>query len=248
MVPFSILSRRPKHLEGDNVRTLLSQSEIRNTGTMHLSKKAIEQMDRIPRLNLINSITGIKPANLIGTKSKNGEPNLAIFSSVIHLGSNPALLGFILRPPQEVRRHTYENIRETGVYTINHVHRDFIQRAHFTSAKFEKGVSEFEQCRLTETYLPDLPAPFVGESTVRLGMRFEQEIPIPLNNTVLVIGSIEHLVVPDEAVEESGHIDLSVPGDVGISGLNSYYSLEKMARFPYARPNELPDFSDPNSA
>ena len=130
----------------------------------HLTKRDIQAMERIERLNLINSLSGIKPANLIGTVSKAGKPNLAIFSSVIHLGSDPALLGFVMRPQREVRRHTYENIMDIGYYTINHVQQAFIQKAHYTSAKFEKGVSEFEKCKLREEYLYDFPAPFVRES------------------------------------------------------------------------------------
>ena len=49
---------------------------------MKLSKKEIEKSERKWRLNLINSVSGIKPANLIGTKSEDGIDNLAIFSSV----------------------------------------------------------------------------------------------------------------------------------------------------------------------
>lgn len=82
---------------------------------MHLSKTDIENTPRIKRLNLINSITGIKPANLIETVSEEGISNLAIFSSVVHLGSRPALLGFVSRPSGEIRRHTHENI---AVYLI----------------------------------------------------------------------------------------------------------------------------------
>ena len=44
------------------------------------------KMDKIKRLNIVNSITGIKPGNLIATMSKENETNLAIFSSVVHLG------------------------------------------------------------------------------------------------------------------------------------------------------------------
>jgi flavin reductase (DIM6/NTAB) family NADH-FMN oxidoreductase RutF len=132
--------------------------------------------------NLINAVTGIKSANLIGTISNAGEKNLAIFSSVIHLGSNPPLIGFIVRPSGEVPRHTYENIRENGFYTINHVHREFIEQAHYTSAKFDRAVSEFEACRLTEEYVGDFPAPFVKESRLKLGMQLEQELPIALKN------------------------------------------------------------------
>jgi len=94
---------------------------------MHLTQEQIQQTPRIKRLNLINSITGVKPANLIGTVSDDGHTNLAVFSSIVHLGSNPALLGFVLRPQHEVRRDTYDNILQNKCYTINHIHTDFIE-------------------------------------------------------------------------------------------------------------------------
>ena len=87
----------------------------------HYTKRIIRDLDKVNRLNIINSITGIKPGNLIGTISDEKISNLAIFSSVIHLGSNPALLGFILRPQERVRRDTYNNILANGSYTINHL-------------------------------------------------------------------------------------------------------------------------------
>lgn len=210
---------------------------------MHLTQSDLQNLGRIKRLNIINSITGIKPANLIGTKSNNGGTNLAIFSSVVHLGSNPALIGFISRPTGEVRRHTYENIMENGFYTLNHVHSSFIQNAHYTSAKFEHDVSEFEACQLTPEYLRGFPAPFVQESVLKLGMKFVQSIPIELNGTIMMIGEILHAIIPDEAMDEDGQLNLESSDDVGISGLNCYYKLEKIGQFPFARPNELPDFT-----
>lgn len=71
----------------------------------HFSKEDISKMSSIYRLNMINSCTGYKSANLIGTKSKKGVTNLAVFNSVIHLGSNPPLIGFILRPTTVARAH-----------------------------------------------------------------------------------------------------------------------------------------------
>ena len=213
---------------------------------MHLTKEDIQNTERIKRLNIINSITGIKPANLIGTISGDGKTNLAIFSSVIHLGSNPALIGFILRPDREAGQHTFDNIKENGFYTINHIHESFTEQAHYTSAKFSRDESEFDTCALTEEYIADFIAPFVKESTLKMGMKLVQTIPIELNGTVLIIGEVEHLIIPDAAMDEQGQIDLSQPNDVGISGLNTYYKLEKIAQFPYARPNALPDFSKEN--
>ena len=211
---------------------------------MNFTDEDIKKLDRFFRLNLINAVTGIKPANLIGTISSAGEKNLGIFSSVIHLGSNPPLIGFIVRPTGEVSRHTYENIRENGFYTINHVHREFIERAHYTSAKFDQAVSEFEACRLTEEYVSNFPAPFIKESRLKLGMQLEQELPIALNGTILIIGSIKLAIVPDEIISDEGYLNLEKADDVGISGLNSYYALKKIADFPYARVEQLPDFSD----
>jgi flavin reductase (DIM6/NTAB) family NADH-FMN oxidoreductase RutF len=210
---------------------------------MHLTSESIKQLERKKRLNLINSVTGIKPATLIGTKALSGETNLAIFSSVVHLGSDPPLIGFIMRPDQEVRRHTYENIKESGYYTINHIHRSFIQQAHYTSAKFEKEESEFEKCKLTEEYSAEFHAPFVQESKMKMGMKFIEELSVAANGTTLIVGEILHLFLPEEIIDDKGHSDLSQLEDVGISGLNTYYALEKIAWLPYARPNELPDFN-----
>ncbi len=207
---------------------------------MHLNKADIKAMEKIRRLNIINSITGIKPANLIGTISNEGHTNLAIFSSIIHLGSNPALIGFVSRPDQKVPRHTLQNIMENGYYTINHIHEPFIEMAHYTSAKFDKEESEFQHCKFTAEYLPDFKAPFVKESQLKIGMKFLEKLPIKANGTILMIGEVEHILVPDNCLDEKGYIDLSIINDVGIGGLNSYYKLEKIANFPYARVSELP--------
>lgn len=209
---------------------------------MYLSKTDIENLDKVKRLNIINSISGIKPANLVGTQSKDGLTNLAIISSVIHIGSKPPYLGLILRPPGEVPRHTYENIKDTGVYTINHVQESFIKQAHYTSAKFDRAESEFDHCHFNVERIKGFEAPFVRESQLKIGMSFVEEIPIPLNGTILIIGSVEHVIIPDEAINAEGHIDLGATDTVGISGLNSYYSLSQLATLPYARKEELPKF------
>lgn len=209
---------------------------------MHLSRLDIKNTPKIKRLNIVNSITGIKPGNLIGTVSKGGHTNLAIFSSIVHLGSNPALIGFILRPQEKVRRDTYQNIIDTSFYTINHIPTHKVKNAHYTSTKFKEEVSEFEKCGFTEEYSSGFLAPYVKESSIKIGMRFLETIPIKMNNTMMIIGEIEHLFFPDRSISEEGYIDLEKAESTGISGLNSYYSLKLLSSFPYARINELPNF------
>jgi hypothetical protein len=120
---------------------------------MRLEKKDIEKLDRNYRLNLINSVPGVKPANLVGTRSLNKEDNLAIISSVVHLSSNPAHLGLVMRPPGKRPKDTYVNILETGSYTINHVPEDIYKQAHYTSAKLERELSEFDVMNIEREFL-----------------------------------------------------------------------------------------------
>ncbi|HIC33010.1 MAG TPA: flavin oxidoreductase, partial [Flavobacteriaceae bacterium] len=42
----------------------------------HFSKKHIDEMHHLYRINLINSVSGFKSANLIGTKSKDNIENV----------------------------------------------------------------------------------------------------------------------------------------------------------------------------
>ncbi len=207
---------------------------------MHFTKEDIKALGKIKRLNLINSITGIKPANLIGTKSKNGISNLAVFSSIVHFGSKPAIIGFNVRPTGENRRDTYQNVMDTEYFTINHVHTSFIKKAHYTSAKFDAGVSEFDTCGFNEEYLVDFHAPYVKESQLKFGLKLVEILDIKVNGTKLILGEIEHIFLPENIMSENGQLDLDEAETAGISGLNVYYSLNRMEEFPYARVSENP--------
>jgi flavin reductase (DIM6/NTAB) family NADH-FMN oxidoreductase RutF len=206
------------------------------------NQQDITSADRVTRLRMINAITGIKPANLIGTQDGTGRHNLAVFSSVVHLGSDPALIGFILRPYGEVPRHTWQNIQATGHYTINHIPVSHTQGAHYTSAKFPQEISEFERCGFTPEWASGIDAPFVKESHLKMGLSFVSATEIPLNGTTLVIGKIIYLSIPDKFIDAAGELDLEMAQSTGISGLNTYYRLEKIGQYPYARLSDLSDW------
>ncbi|MCO4820613.1 MAG: flavin reductase [Flavobacteriaceae bacterium] len=208
---------------------------------MRVNDNDINNLERKYRLNLINSITGIKPANLIGTRSLDGKDNVAIFSSVVHLGSHPAQLGFVLRPQSLNPRDTYANILDTNHYTINSITDNFTKNAHYTSAKLDKNDSEFDKMNIDKTFIDDFHAPFVSLSPIKIGMKYFQSVPLP-NGCVLIIGSVILLDIPDDSINPLGQIDLVSLQSTGVSGLNSYHSLIKLATYPYVRINKLPDF------
>ena len=198
----------------------------------------IQQMSRIPRLTLINAITGFKSGNLIGTANNEGATNLAIFSSAVHIGSEPPLIGIVTRPivsDGKTSRHTYENIKNTGFFTINHVNLDIIEKAHQTSASYPDGISEFAAVGLTPQYLGLKNVPYVLESAIKMGMEYVEEYFIKANNTVMIIGKVVELILPENSLDENGNLDLSLAGTVAVSGLDSYYNTKILKRLPYAR-------------
>lgn len=203
----------------------------------HISADNIREMEKIYRLNLINSCTGYKSANLIATRSKDGNPNVAVFSSVIHIGSDPSLLGFVTRP-LSVARNTYNNIKETSFFTVNHVHEKMIEQAHQTAAKYAEDISEFHQTGLKEEYLDDFFAPYVEQSEVKLGCKYVNEYEIRENNTLLIIASIEHIYFDEGIQMPDGWLRLDDAGTVAINGLDGYSLPSLLDRFHYARPNQ----------
>lgn len=204
---------------------------------MYYSLSDIQSLDKRFRTQLINSLAGIKPVNLIGTVNSNGKTNLSIVSSVVHLGAHPPLMGYVQRP-RAVERHTYDNIVETGFYTINAVSESFIEQAHQTSARYSRHVSEFDEVELTPQFSANFSAPFVKESLLKIGLSLQEIIPIKSNDTELIIGRIEHVFIPDELLSDDGHFRIYDSTIVGVSGLDTYVSTKKIVRLSYAKPKQ----------
>jgi len=192
--------------------------------------------DRFYRANFINSLTGFKSVSLIGTINKTGHTNLGIFSSLVHIGSDPALVGYINRPIKAAP-HTLENIKSTGVYTINHIHPYFLEKAHQTSAKYPDEVSEFDEVGLTPEFLDNTTAPFVKESKIKYALTLEDIIPIMLNDTFLVIGKIQQVKLEQNILLLDGFLELDKAGTVCSNGIDGYYATQLIDRFEYAKPN-----------
>ena len=193
------------------------------------------EMEQRKRAQFINSISGFRSVALIGTIDTNGQTNLAIFSSIVHIGSNPPLLSFIMRP-DSVERHTLTNIMETGFYTINHINADMYEKAHQTSARYPKSVSEFEATGLTPSFKNGFVAPFVAESHIQIGMEFKERINININQTSMIIGEIKFVHYPDNCLLDDGFLDIEKAGTITSSGVDSYHTTQLLQKLEYAKP------------
>ncbi len=203
----------------------------------HITSDDINAMEKQMRVHFINSIGGFKSVSLVGTTNKKGQNNLAIFSSLVHIGANPALVALIFRPsPPE--RNTLSNLLETGFYTINHINESIFKKAHQTSARYDKEISEFDVTNLTPIYMNDFKAPFVNESAVQLGIEFREKIDITINNTIMVIGEIVEVHFPENCLSEDGFLDLEKANTVTCSGLDSYHKTVQLDRLSYAKPEK----------
>lgn len=206
---------------------------------LKFSREGIDQMDERFRASFVNSLSGVKSLNLVGTVNPEGEENLAIFNSVFHLGANPPLLGMISRP-DSVHRGTLFNIQSTGFYTLNHVKEDFFLKAHQTSARYAPEVSEFKATGLTSEKDPAHAVPFVKEAAVKLLMKLIRTVPLPENGTTLIIGEIQSVELPEGVLREDGSVDLVRAGTIAGSGLDTYLRIEEIARLQYAKPDRPP--------
>ncbi len=207
---------------------------------LQLSSIDIAQMLQRYRATFINSLCGFKSVCLIGSKNKANQTNLAIFSSLVHIGANPPLIGFVVRP-DSVDRHTLQNILETNYYTINHINPKIYKQAHQTSARYPQEISEFKATGLTEDYKNDFLAPYVLESNIKVGLELKEKIDFTINGTIFIIGEIKYIYFSNECLNEDGFLDLEKAETITCSGLDSYHTTTKIARLAYANPNSLPN-------
>lgn len=203
----------------------------------HFTFESIMEMPKHYKTHFVNSLGGFKSVSLLGTINKSGQTNVGIFSSIFHIGANPPLIALIFRPSPP-QRDTLANILETGFYTINHINESIYKQAHQTSARYDYGESEFDITGLNPEFKNNFLAPFVQESHIQMGIEFKERIDITINNTIMVIGEIKEVYIPENCLGDDGFIDLEKANTITCSGLDSYHKTQKLDRLSYAKPNK----------
>jgi flavin reductase (DIM6/NTAB) family NADH-FMN oxidoreductase RutF len=204
---------------------------------MHFLLDDILAQDAMYRRHFMNTLPGPRGVHLLGTKGYRGVENVAVFSSVVHIGATPPLLGFIMRP-LTVPRQTYHHLLANRHFTLNTIHPEFLEQAHQTSANYPLEVSEFAATGLTPYYTDHCKAPYVQESKVKIGLTFVEQHEIKGNGTFFLVGKVIEVIVEDDAVLDSGHVDHARLQPVTVAGLDTYYEIGKEHRLAYARPKK----------
>lgn len=192
-------------------------------------------MGKLERVQLATTLPGAKPICLVGTADADGHANLAPFSSITHLGSNPMLIGMVTRPDTG-DRHTLRNIMAMKSWTLNHLTESMVEQGHQCAARYPAEVSEFEATGLTPRYQEGCHAPFVTGSPISFALELEEIMDITVNNTKLVIGRVVLIEAADEVLNAEGELDLVKAGSVASTALDTYFSLQPLKKLPYAKP------------
>jgi flavin reductase (DIM6/NTAB) family NADH-FMN oxidoreductase RutF len=208
---------------------------------INITGEDIAKMEKQYRISLINSLVGFRSLNLLGTASNDGITNLCVISSAFHLGANPPLLGLVIRPERE-HNDTLKNIKTTGQYTLNNVLPEWYPKAHQTSASYPSGVSEFDVCGFKKQYIKGFKPPFVGQSTIGIGLELRETLDIEANGTTIVIGEIIQILTNDALIAEDGTVDHIKAETMTVAGLDAYFLAKPLGRLAYAKPGVEPHF------
>ncbi len=196
-----------------------------------------KQFDREYRRTFMNSLTGFKSVHLLGTTNKNGIPNLALISSVFHIGANPPFIGLCFRP-ERANGHSFENIIRDRYFTLNVVNENIIEQSHKTSTAFSEKISEFDECRFTALYENKQLVPFVAESLIRCLVEYKEHYEVRANQTRIVVGEIKEVQLDSDFIESNGYILHQKAKSVVVNGLEGYHKTEEIIRLGFQKCND----------
>ena len=162
-----------------------------------------------------------RPIAFVSTLGRDGSRNLAPFSYFMPGGVNPPTLAFCpVLDAGGTAKDTLRNIRETGEFVVNLVHRSMAEGMNATAASFPSGESEWPASGFTPVESTRVAPPGVGESRVRFECILFGTFPTgaEAGAGTVVVGRIlachaaEDPGMPIARLGASGYLDLAAEG------------------------------------
>ena len=196
-------------------------------------EKDLNSLPSRTRANLINKMAGFKSPVLVGTINENGQNNLSIVSSLVHLGSSPGLLGMNLRPRTKMYSHTLKNIESEKQFTVSFIDKSIYKKSHLCSAKLPANESEFQYSGLTPEFnnITSWSTPHVAESKIQIGLELSDIFRLK-NKCNFIVGEISWIKISDSLLENK--FDLKqLESHISILGLYEYYEVNFIEKLMY---------------
>ena len=173
-----------------------------------------------------------RPIAFVSTRSAEGGTNVAPFSFFNAITSEPPIVMIAINDRAGDPKDTLRNIRETGEFVINVVHRPLLEPMVRAAGEWPRGASEFDVAGLTACASVRVAAPGVQESPLRIECRTHREVQI--GKSVVVFGEVVYGWV-DDAVLTDGRIDPEKLAPVGRLGGEAYSLTTDVVKVPRPR-------------
>lgn len=152
-----------------------------------------------------------RPIAFVSTIDEEGQPNLAPYSFFNAFSSNPPIVIFSSnrRVKDSTTKDTLSNVLATREVVINVVNYAIVRQMTIASARYPKGVSEFEKAGLTPI-ASDLIKPFrVKESPVQLECIVKEVITLGEQGGAghLVVCHVQRIHIDESVVDDNNRIN-----------------------------------------
>lgn len=166
--------------------------------------------------NPFNAIVTPRPIGWISSTGSFGD-NLAPYSFFNAVAYVPPQVMFASTGVKD----SLLNIRETGVFCVNIVGEDWLQRMSDTSAVVGRDVDEFGLAGVPKVACATIDCPRVDGVPAALECRVVQDVPLLGNGNALVIGEVTGVHLRDDCLV-AGRFDVTRFRPVGRMGYRDY--------------------------
>jgi flavin reductase (DIM6/NTAB) family NADH-FMN oxidoreductase RutF len=105
-----------------------------------------------------------RPTALITTIDKNGKENVATFSFLMPVSSEPKYVAFSISP----KRHSFKNLKETKEFVINVLSKEMKKEAEICGSFSGRDKDKFVLAKLTKQKAEKVKPPLIKECPISL--------------------------------------------------------------------------------
>jgi flavin reductase (DIM6/NTAB) family NADH-FMN oxidoreductase RutF len=138
---------------------------------------ALEKLAPLDRYKLLIGLVIPRPIGWLSTVNAQGVTNCAPFSFFNVFSEAPPLCLVSFNPRSDgQRKHSLQNILDSGEFVVNLVDEAMANAMHQSSTEYEAGESEFEKCGLTPAPAARVKHPRIAEAAACLECKVERHL------------------------------------------------------------------------
>lgn len=186
-----------------------------------MPRREIDPRDFPPRdvYRLLTAVVVPRPIAWVSTRSADGVDNLAPHSFFTVACANPPIVQFTSVGVKD----TLRNVRATREFVVHLAPEELFDQVNLTGADQPADVSEFDEARLIREPASVVAPARVAQSPVAIECRLHSAIE--LGDSTIVLGSVVHVAVDEDALEESAR-----PGRLAHASIEKLRPLARMGR------------------